>query len=215
MIRVYFGNPGCGKTTTMIRNIRKMKQDGNILTCHLKRCKFLSFLFFKKKSKYDYYYTNFDSTITKRCSLDKLGEWTFPENSYLCVDESGIEYNSRKYKSLPQETIAWFKLHRHYCVDVDFVSQSWEDMDVTIRRLADQLWYLRKLGPFTLVRRIYKRVGIDKETHQIIDEYRFGKMITRFIPFPFHKKDWYIVFRPFHYKYFDSYERYYLPLIEE
>ena len=191
MIRVFFGNPGCGKTTTAVRNLKKM-----IL-----------------KKEYDRYFTNFESAVSEFVDLKDLGKWTFPEHSYLCIDEAGIEYNSRKYKSLSQDTIAWLKLHRHYRVDVDVISQSWEDMDITIRRLADQLWYLKHLGCFTFVRRIYKRVGIDKETHQIVDFYEFGSIITRFLPFPFHRKNWYLVFRPFHYKQFDSFSKMYLPEI--
>lgn len=216
MIRIFFGNPGCGKTTCMIRNIKKMQKYPN--TLHYKLRNFFPFsLIMKRKYPNIFeYYSNFESDLSKHISLEYLGKWTLPPESYLCVDESGIEYNSRKYKSLPQETIAWYKLYRHYEVGIiDFVSQSWEDMDVTIRRLADELWYLRKLGPFTLVRRIYKWVGIDEETHQITDMYKFGSFIRRLLPPPFHRKDWYLVFRPFHYKHFDSYSRYYLPTYEE
>lgn len=216
MIRIFFGNPGCGKTTCMIRNMKKMHKYPK--TLHYKLCNLpvLSLFMSYKYPLIDVYYSNFESALSDNITLKDLGKWTLPEHSYLCVDESGIEYNSRKYKSLPQETIAWYKLYRHYKVDIiDFVSQSWEDMDVTIRRLADELWYLRKLGPFTLVRRIYKWTGIDKETHQIMDMYKFGSFLRRVLPPPFHRKDWYIVFRPFHYKQFNSFERYYLPTYEE
>lgn len=215
MIRIFFGNPGCGKTTCMIRNMKKMQKYPK--TLHYKLCNlpFFSWFMSYKYPFIDGYYSNFESSLSDNITLKDLGKWTFPEYSYLCVDESGIEYNSRKYKSLPQETIAWYKLHRHYKVNpIDFVSQSWEDMDVTIRRLADELWFLRKLGPFTLVRRIYKWTGIDKESHQIMDMYKFGSFFRRVLPPPFHRKDWYLVFRPFHYKQFNSFERYYLPTYE-
>lgn len=216
MIRIFFGNPGCGKTTCMVRNMKIMQKYPKSL--HYKLCNIFPFsLIMKPKySNIVEYYSNFESDLSKHISLENLGKWTLPPNSYLCVDESGIEYNSRKYKSLPQETIAWYKLYRHYEVGIiDFVSQSWEDMDITIRRLADEFWYLRKLGPFTLVRRIYKWVGIDDETHQITDMYKFGSFFRRILPPPFYRKDWYLVFRPFHYKHFDSYARYYLPTYEE
>lgn len=216
MIRIFFGNPGCGKTTCIVRNMKIMQKYPKSL--HYKLCNTFPFsLIMKRKYPYMFgYYSNFDSQFSENINLKDLGKWTLPPNSYLCVDESGIEYNSRKYKSLPQETIAWYKLYRHYEVKIiDFVSQSWEDMDVTIRRLADELWYLRKLGPFTLARRIYRWTGIDKETHQITDMYKFGSFIRRILPPPFHRKDWYFVFRPFHYKHFDSYERYDLPTYEE
>lgn len=155
MLRLYFGQPGCGKTTLACRTVFK----------------------YKKRKRYDRYFLNFPNTIGSVCNVDGLGEWTFPENSFVVIDEAGIEYNSRKFKSMSQQFISWIKLHRHYKCDVDFISQSWEDVDITIRRLADQLWYVRRLGPFTLVRRVYKFVTVDENTHQIVDGYKFGKII--------------------------------------
>lgn len=187
MIRLFFGSPGCGKTTTGVQLLKKEQN--------------------KKRPKYDYYFSNFDNDLSKKVSLKGLGDWSFPEYSYLLVDEAGIEYNNRKFKSLPQSTIAYFKLHRHYKVDIDFISQSWEDTDVTIRRLADEYWYIRRLGPISVVRRVYRKVDVDDQTHQIIDSYKFGKMIKRFLPFPFTQKTWFIVWRPKYYKYFNTHER--------
>ncbi|MBQ8869369.1 MAG: hypothetical protein IJ027_06615 [Oscillospiraceae bacterium] len=199
MIRVFFGNIGCGKTTFACRQFYKQhKNDIKLL----------------KKGElplYDNYYANFDTTIAKKCSLEGLGQWTFPEHSYIIVDEAGITYNNRKFKSLPQETIAWFKLSRHYKCDVDFISQSWDDMDITIRRLASELWYIKKLGPFTMLRRVYKRVGIDESTHQIVDFYEFGKILPCFLPYPFHRDNIKIFLRKPYYKYFDSYSKEPLP----
>lgn len=184
MLRLFFGSPGSGKTT---------------LACFL-------ILRFKKKKKYDRYFANFTQQVGEECSLVGLGDWTFPERSYIAVDEAGIEYNNRKFKTLSHQTIAWLKLHRHYRCDLDFFSQSWEDTDITIRRLVDQLWYVRRIGPFTLVRRVYKRVSVDDDTHQIIDSYEFGRVIRRLLPPPWHERTWYLVYRPKYYQYFDSFE---------
>ena len=193
MIRVLFGSPGCGKTTTA--------------------CKLLK----KSRKYYKYCFANF--TVSKKIAttvdLKDLGDWTFPQNSYVVIDEAGIEYNNRSYKLLPRTTISWFKLHRHYKCDVDVFSQSWEDMDITIRRLADQLWYMKKIGPFTVMRRVYKTLDIDENTHQIIDAYRLTKgiwlllqplrLIGLSVLFP-QLKTWRLCFRPFYYRYFDSWE---------
>lgn len=154
MITVYFGSPGSGKTTMACRELKKYNRD------------YFTFANFGCKC------ADFDNV-----DLSGLGNWTFPEGSYISIDEAGIEYNNRKFKSLPIETIKWFKLHRHYKCDISVWSQSWEDMDVTIRRLADRLFYIKKLGPFTLIRRVYKRVTVDKEKEQIIDGYRMNHML--------------------------------------
>ncbi len=195
MIRVFFGNIGCGKTTLAARQfykcLRRDQRDVNR----------------KRTPLYDYYISNFECELAQFCRLADLGRWTFPEHSYIIIDEAGIEYNNRKFKSLPQETIAWLKLSRHYKCDVDFLSQSWDDMDITIRRLASELWYVRKLGPFTMLRRIYKRVGIDSETHQICDFYEFGKILPCILPPPFRQHNIEIFLRKPYYKYFDSYTK--------
>ena len=193
MIRIFFGNPGCGKTTLACRMFYKSLKKG-------------------KKSPYSHLFSNFENKLSHQVNLSGLGEWTFPERSYIIIDEAGIEYNNRKYKSLDQSTISWFKLHRHYRCDIDFVSQSWEDIDITVRRLADELWYIRRLGPFTMCRRVYKRIGVDDNTHQIIDKYEFGKLLPCILPFPFHRKNLIFFLRKPYYKYFDSYSKMTLPL---
>lgn len=155
MIAVYFGSPGSGKTTLACREILIAKK--------YYRATFANFGC--KCADYD------------DVDLTALGEWTFPKGSYVAIDEAGIEYNNRKFKSLSQETIKWFKLHRHYGCDLSVWSQSWDDMDVTLRRLADRLYFIKRMGPFTLMRRVYKRVKVDKETEQIIDGYKMVHML--------------------------------------
>lgn len=190
MIRTFFARPGAGKTTQCVAFAKKLS----------------------RSKTYEHVFLNFRNTVpgVHSCDLQGLGSWTFPSGSYIAVDEAGIEFNNRKYKSLSQDTIKWLKMHRHYRCDVDFFSQSWEDCDATIRRLSAELWILYPLGPWTLGRRLYKRVGIDKNTHQIIDEYRMASMLWLLIwplqlGYPFQKK-FTLTFRPFYYKYFDSWE---------
>ena len=187
MFRLFFGSPGCGKTTTAVQMIYKDRR--------------------QRRPLYDYHYANFDCTVARRCNLMDLGKWTFPEKSYVVVDEAGVIFNNRRWEKMSPDLIEWMKEHRHYGVDVDFFSQSWEDCDATIRRLVDEVWHLKKLGPFTLCRRIRKRVDIDEHTHQPMDMYYKLKLIKRFLPFPFNDKTFRLVYRSKYYKYFDSYER--------
>ena len=123
MLSIYFGSPGCGKTTLIVKTAKRDKS-------------------------HKFIFTNVElSSIThnflKSSDLQTLGSWTPCSDSLLLLDEAGIEYNNRKYKSMSQSTIAWFKLHRHFGVDVNVYSQSWDDVDITLRRLADRYFYLR------------------------------------------------------------------------
>lgn len=195
MIKTYFGSPGCGKTTLAVK------------------------MAIKNKKRYEYTFLNFDHKVKGGfiANLDGLGEWTFPDSSLICIDEAGIEYNSRAYKALPKPAIAWFKKHRHYRCDVNVFSQSWEDMDITIRRLSDQLWYLKRIGPWTLGRRIYKRVTVDKQTEQIIDGYKMASPLWLLVwPLQLRgriiDKKFTLTFRPFYYKYFDSFSKDNIPV---
>lgn len=115
----------------------------------------------------------------------------------VIIDEAGIEFNNRNYKSMKQEVIEWFKLHRHYRMSVDVFSQSFEDMDITIRRLAYRYFLVQKsvIPGFIRLKRVYRRIGIDSVTHQFCDQYSWAflglgdKMI----------------YAPRYYRYFDSY----------
>lgn len=101
----------------------------------------------------------------------------------IIIDEASVEYNSRAYKTMPQEAIKFFKYHRHYQTAIDVFSQSWDDMDVTIRRLAQKMYVVKKSWlPWFIVRRtVRKRVGIDENTHQIIDEYSWMPFSRKYI----------------------------------
>ena len=191
MIRIFFGSPGCGKTTLACKLLKKNIDKGS--------------------KGYNYYLANFENDLSDFQPVDGLGDWSPYPSSYYSIDEAGIVYNNRLYKTFPKETISWFKLHRHYFVDVDLFSQSWEDMDITLRRLCDQLWYVVKRGPFTICRKVIKEVTVDTNSQQIIDGYKFVKLWRQFAPFPFHRQAIMICFRPKYYKYFDSWSHKELP----
>lgn len=201
-IRIFFGNIGCGKTTCAVRTFKKMNKIVNNFSESEQ----------KNLNIPIHFYSNFHCKLSNFNDLSRLGLFTFPENTHLIVDEAGIVYNNRKFKTLPQHTIEWYKLCRHYKCSVDIYSQSFDDMDITLRRLSSELWYVKKLGPFTLLRRIYKRVGVDEVTHQIIDKYEFGKLLPCFLPGCFHRHNFEIFLRKPYYKYFDSFEKQDLPL---
>lgn len=181
MIKLFFGSPGCGKTT---------------LACKL--------MFY---SDSPYIFSNFDTDLSHQIKSDFIGRYAFPDYSELYIDEAGIDYNNRKYKTLSQETIEYLKLHRHFKNDIFLFSQSWEDPDITLRRLTDELWYMKRKGPFTICRKLRKAVRVNKETEQIIDGYRFAGLLWNLLPPPLHEKTFMLFYRKPFYKHFDSYSK--------
>jgi len=120
---IYFGVPGSGKTT--IAAALSAKSFRNCIPV----------------------YSNVD--IKNTFKLDPktdIGEYAM-QNCKVIIDEAGIDYNNRNFKTnLSQNALEWFKTHRHYKCSVDVFSQSFEDMDITLRRLAQKLFVV-KIAP--------------------------------------------------------------------
>lgn len=205
VLNVYFGVPGSGKTTFAAYLAKQMAKQSRIITWAQKHPgkfseKLLASKYFKRAVPV---YSNVP--ITGAYKLDPqqdIGKVMISEGKVI-IDEAGIEYNNRNFKRFPPDAIYWYKYHRHYECSVDVFSQSYEDMDITLRRLAQNYFVVKKsLLPFFIVcKRIRRKVGIDDMTHQIIDKYYFG--------FPIIDSKW--VFSPPLWKLFNSYSRREMP----
>lgn len=149
VVSVYFGVPGSGKTTFAAWLARRdLRRSGKV-------------------------WSNVPLTGTFKLDVHKdIGRYLI-EKGRVIIDEAGLDYNNRKFNTLSIEEIEFFKYHRHYSTAVDVFSQSHEDFDVTLRRLAQAYYVVTKsLIPwFVTIRAIGRRVGIDENTKQIIDEY--------------------------------------------
>lgn len=156
-IMIFFGVPGSGKTTHAARIVSKNLRHG-IPT------------FSNVPIKGAYKYTTSD-----------LGRFMI-EDCDLIIDEAGIQFNNRAYKSLSQEVILFLKLYRHFGIRNIYVySQSYDDMDITIRRLSDVVFVLRRTAIRSIfaVRQIDVKVGIDEEKHCISDLYFWKRFSLR------------------------------------
>lgn len=140
-------------------------------------------------------FANFPCKYTYYYNASDLGRFDI-SNCVLIIDEASIDFNNRAYKSLPQTTISYLKYYRHYGVkDIYIFSQSFDDMDITLRRLATEYYLVTKAGPwFIRVKQAVKKIAIDKETHQFIDAFMWRIKIPE------------LVFGPFYWKMFDSWE---------
>jgi len=172
-----FANIGAGKTTLLSRYAQK----------ELRKIK-------KGKSKYKHIITN---TPISGCmyvpKIRLLLQQSCPEETLILVDEAGIVWNNRKMK-IKDEEIEYVKMIRHYKSKLVAISQSYDDVDITIRRIYTNMYILNKIAGITLIRPIRKYVTIDKETEQIIDGYKFRLIFS-----------WGILFRRIYYKYFDTF----------
>lgn len=189
MIRYFVGVPGAGKTTMAVKLMKKQLRRKLFLKPH--------------KLQYDYIFANFENTISNVLDVRKLATQKLPKHSYLLLDESGLEFNSREFKTLQKGFIEFFKMHRHEHCDVDLFSQTWDDTDKQIRDLASEIWLLRKIGPVSFARCVYKRVGIDDVTKQLQYQHFWRSILWQLLPFM--PKQFIFCFRPLHYKDFDSY----------
>ena len=205
-LNVYFGVPGSGKTTFAAYLAKNCLHECLIIRLCRRWPDFPLCRWILKgkhwKRKIDVYSNvPIKGTYIVDCKQD-LGN-VMVENGKLIIDEAGVEFNNRNYKAFPPAAIKFFKYHRHYGVSVDVFSQSHEDMDVTLRRLAQNFFVVKKsLIPFfVVIKKVHRKVGIDNNTHQLIDAYSFG------LPILGSKH----IFCPPLWKMFDSYEHEELP----
>ena len=79
-----------------------------------------------------------------KISIDDLGKYSFNINGVqggvLILDELGIDMNNRNYKEIDKKLLEFFKLFRHYKLNIYVVSQG-IDIDITVRRLINK-WYI-------------------------------------------------------------------------
>lgn len=179
VLNVYFGVPGSGKTTFAAWLTKEcLRESWVVRLCKRwpdkKLCKRI--LEGKRFRRATAVYSNVP--ITGAFQLDAkedIGHYMIAD-AKIIIDEAGIEYNNRNFKAFPPEAIYFYKYHRHYQTSVDVFSQSYEDMDVTLRRLAQNFYVVRRsLVPFCVTCRLIRRkVGVDDTTHQIADLYSMG-----------------------------------------
>lgn len=188
MLTCYFGVPGCGKTTLLTKfAINEVKK------------------IYKGKSRYKDVYTNFYCVGCKRIDYNDLKKYKLYD-SLIILDEITLDADNRKFKSFTDDIRDFFILHRHLGNDVIYATQSYEMVDLKIRQLTQELWYMSKtvvpfLTSFTTAKRIYRNININEHTSDLTLGYRFCNLLESLFVSNFK-----ICFRPRYYKYFNSWD---------
>lgn len=182
MIKAYFGVPGCGKSTTLVKEYRK------------------------NRKKYKNIYTiNIDIKGCKRINKNDLEKYRF-ENALILWDEITMDADNREFKTFSKELRDFFILHRHMTTDIIYATQNFENVDKKIRDLTSELWYMQKsvvplLKGFTTTKRIYRNININEHTSELTLGYRFCNFIESLFV-----SNYKCIWRRKYYKYFDSWD---------
>lgn len=190
-VSLYFGLPGCGKTTLMA----KMALKG------------------VKNKRYKNVYGNVRLNVNGYTYVDNdcIGKWDL-SNCLLLIDEATLFADSRDYKNFSKEKLEYFLTHRHYNADIVLFTQQWDGVDRKIRTITDRVYYVYKTRLLGLWWSTYYRIpygiiipdprkhgGSSEKLGEIVQGYCKPNVLIRlFAP---------KMFRPFYYKYFDSWER--------
>lgn len=121
------------------------------------------------------------------------------EDSVVFLDEVGITFDNRKFKTFSDGHRDFFKYERKYKVIFYMNSQSF-DVDKKIRDLIDQYYLIQSFGNvFCLCRPINRDVKLVEASSQ--GESRPADNL-KYAPF----WKWKIIYMPKYFKYFDSFE---------
>lgn len=148
-INIYFGSPGCGKTTHAAYIVRKCK-----------RRKIPVFSNVPIKGAYLY-----------NPQVD-LGVYDISD-CVVIIDEASIEFNSRYYKDMSKGIIYFLKMFRHFHIRAIYVySQAADDMDITLRRLCKNYYMIKKIGYWSFIHRI--KIKEDVVDGQLVSIYKYA-----------------------------------------
>lgn len=196
-VSIFFGLPGCGKTTLMTAFALK----------------------FVRGKRYSNVYCNVPISVDGVTIIDNanVGIYNLSDGALL-IDEGTLFADNRAYATFSFEKIQFMLLHRHYNIDIYIFLQQWDGIDKKIRVITDRVYYMYK--PMIIGKWItkYYRIpyGIIIPDPKKSDSEKLGEIVQGYC-----KPHWIIrlfsptLFRPMYYKYFNSWDRPYLPELPE
>lgn len=167
-----FGKKGSGKTTLMTKLCLQYKKRGWQVFCDREIPGAIVF------------------------PTSEFGKYQFPPNSLILIDEVGLVWDNRNFKSFPEHVKVYFKYQRQYRHVVYLFSQSF-DIDKKIRDLTDHLYIVQNyFNCFSIARRVTKFLTVVHASKsaqgesKIVDDYKidplwlapFGTVKVTYIP---------------------------------
>lgn len=201
MVSLYFGVPGCGKTTTAV----KLAVSAVVSIA-------------SGRSKYKRVFVNFDCNypFVTKVPFDFIGKFDMSD-SLIIIDEATLYVDNRDYKSFPEHLRNFFLLHRHYGCDIALFCQQWDAVDKKIRTITEKVYYIKKSPFFPWRSIIYPlQYGIyipssasdkDAEFGEISQGYKLPGLIPRIFAERYDRRRYY--------HFFDSFQRPELPPLPE
>ncbi|WP_024346641.1 zonular occludens toxin domain-containing protein [Lacrimispora indolis] len=113
-----------------------------------------------------------------------LGFIHIPENAVILIDEVGLVWNNRDFKSFKKEYREYFKMQRQYKHTVYLFSQAF-DIDKSLRELTDAMYLMRSyFGVYSVARRINRKITIVSASSaggagesRIVDDLAFDSLL--------------------------------------
>ena len=172
-----FGKKGSGKSTYLCKLAKSYQKKKYIVYTNMTDCKIPG---------------------VRLIDPEKLGDFVPEPRSCVLLDEVGMLYDNRNFKSFKPSVRDFFKLQRHYHCVVYLASQSF-DVDKKLRDLTDRMFLVNALFPWlSLIRPITKKIGLVEASSQgesrIVDNLKFGSIFS-----------WKFIFIPKYIKSFDSF----------
>lgn len=163
-----FGKKGSGKTLWMVKQMIRYHNRGWHVYTDMSDC---------------------NLPYARIINPEHLATFRPEPHSLICLDEAGITYDNRKFKSLPDGVRDFYKYVRKMKCRVILNSQSY-DIDKKIRDTVDDMYLMQGIGGWCgLIRPIKRSVTLTEPTSEaesrICDKLSFGSIFSwRFSYFP-------------------------------
>lgn len=170
-LHVVCGKKGCGKSTYIQKLIIQANKEGRPVYC------------------------NFEMPFSRKIEMKDFGNYAFPPESLILLDEISLFYDNRNFAKFNQKITDYLRYQRHFKNEVWIFSQS-KDMDKKFIDLADCLYLqVKVLGLWTVLKKVNKRLTVDNgqdsqgnaggkiiESYTIAPFFSSGARIISFIP---------------------------------